>query len=107
MALLFYDSENSKDAIKVIVTVIFDLNGTFFFTVVELHAGREAMGEEVLNSYEGWCDVGCSLVAAACGRAPRFGMLLGGHFFGSAHRQVVAEDLVREPLLLILIFERK
>ena len=30
MALLFYDSENSKDAIKVIVTVIFDLNGTLF-----------------------------------------------------------------------------
>ena len=107
MGLLFYDAENSKDAIKVIVTVIFDLNGTLFFSVVELHAGREAVGEEVLNSCDGRGDVGCSLVAATCGRATRFGMLLGSHFFGSAHREVVAEDLVREPLLLILIFERK
>jgi hypothetical protein len=107
LSLLFYDSKKSEDAIKVIVTVIFDLNGTFFFTVVELHAGREAMGEEVLNSYEGWCDVGCSLVAATCGSASRFGMLLGGHFFSSSHREAVAENLVREPLLLILIFERK
>ena len=45
MSLFFYDSEKSKDAIKVIAAVVFDLNGSLFFAVVELDSSGEAVGE--------------------------------------------------------------
>ena len=104
--LILCDSEEIKYAVQVIRAVVFNLDVTLLFGVVDLDAGGESVGEEVLDALNGWSRFsGHSSAVAAWSGDAGIRQFLRGHFFCDPHGEGSPHDLVGEPFLFTVVFQ--